>query len=133
MNARPCAARGFTLLEVIVTLVLLGIMATMVGPYLARTVSSSGTPLTNLQNEIALQSWMEQIIAYNNEVNDLDKVMVYVDSKAAGNYSVIANGYCELDASNVFQVKQNPTTKNMLLVTIKSLTTGEQLTTLLTK
>jgi len=135
MNDRTRPCQGFTLIEVIVTLVLLGVLAVMAGPYLSNSIFKSVDPLVNLEKEITLQSWMEQIVAVNeNEKKTLQDVIDFVSNNADGNYAVVSNGFCKLNAdTNTFEVDASVASKTMVLVTIKSLTTGEQLTALFAK
>jgi prepilin-type N-terminal cleavage/methylation domain-containing protein len=130
MRGSQASQKGFTLIEVIITLVLFGIMVTMLGPYLARSVSQSSTPLVNLANEVALQACMEDIIYNYNKLYtaNLSGLQAYVTSKASGNYTIITNSFASINASNQFVVDGSST--SYLLVTIKNLTTGEQLATI---
>jgi prepilin-type N-terminal cleavage/methylation domain-containing protein len=128
MRGGLTSQKGFTLIEVIITLVLFGIMATMLGPYLARSVSQSSTPLVNLTREVALQASMENII-YNYNLSytsNLAGLKSYVANNASGKYSIVTNEYAKVNVSNQFVVDASSST--YLLVSIKSLTTSEQLT-----
>lgn len=131
MKGRARGRTGFTLLEVIVTLVLFGIVAVMLGPYLLGPVSRSSAPLENLKKGISLQESMEKIIFKYNNVS-LPDLKDWINSNASGKYVVVTNGYYKLGESNKFE--PDASGKNeLLLVTIKSLTTGEQLTMLFAK
>jgi prepilin-type N-terminal cleavage/methylation domain-containing protein len=128
MSGGSTSLRGFTLIEVIITLVLFGILTMMLGPYLAQSVSQSSTPLVNLTKEVALQACMEDII-YNYNMSyssNLSGLQTYVASKASGNYTIITNSFASVNASKQFVVDGAST--KYLLVTIKNLTTNEQLT-----
>jgi prepilin-type N-terminal cleavage/methylation domain-containing protein len=119
---------GFTLIEVIISLVLFGILAVMMGPYLVRSVSQSSTPLVNLSKEVALQASMENIIYNYNKsyASNLAGLKLYVTNNASGKYSIVTNEYAKVNVSNQFVVDTSSST--YLLVSIKSLTTSEQLT-----
>lgn len=122
--------RGFTLLEIILTLVLLGVLGTMLGPLLLGPVAGSAKPLANLGDEVGLQSWMEKIVATANaHPSDLAVVKSYVAANAPGHYTVVANAYCVLDGT-AFVADPGLATGQLLRVTIKSATTGETLTVL---
>ncbi|MHC1712383.1 MAG: type II secretion system protein [Solidesulfovibrio sp.] len=124
---------GFTLIEVIITLVLFGIMATMLGPYLVRSVSQSSTPLTNLKKEMSLQTSMEQIIAsYESGAKNIAALAALKTSIDANTTDYTpTTKFVALGASgNDFTGAV--TANTMLLVTLKSKTTGESLTTLFT-
>jgi prepilin-type N-terminal cleavage/methylation domain-containing protein len=129
MMGGPTSRMGFTLIEVIITLVLFGVMATMLGPYLVQSVAQSSTPLVNLTNEVALQACMEDIIYNYNKsyTTNLSGLKSYVTTNAYGKYSIITNEFAKITASNQFVVDDTSTT--YLLITIKSLTTMGQLTT----
>jgi prepilin-type N-terminal cleavage/methylation domain-containing protein len=129
MRGCSTSRMGFTLIEVIITLVLFGIMATMLGPYLVQSVSQSSTSLVNLTREIALQACMEDIIYNYNKsyTTNLSGLKSYVTSNASEKYSIITNEFATINASNQFVVDDTATA--YLLITIKSLTTREQLTT----
>lgn len=59
--------RGFSMVEMIITLVLMGIVGVMMIPYYQSGVTQSATPIFRLQANAELQETMENIIAYWNE------------------------------------------------------------------
>ncbi|WP_176637306.1 type II secretion system protein [Desulfolutivibrio sulfoxidireducens] len=63
MRNRPLRrARGFTLIEIIITLVILGIAAAMVAVFFGPGVTRSSDPIFALQNDADLQAVMENMI-----------------------------------------------------------------------
>jgi prepilin-type N-terminal cleavage/methylation domain-containing protein len=59
-------ARGFTLIEIIVTLTITAVLATMIFTYFGKAFTESVTPLTRLKSSAALQRVMENITADAN-------------------------------------------------------------------
>lgn len=59
-------ARGFTLIEIIVTLTITAVLATMIFTYFGKAFTESVTPLTRLKSSAALQRVMENITADYN-------------------------------------------------------------------
>ena len=58
--------RAFTLLEIIITLTVTAVLATMIYTYFGKAFSESVTPITRLRNSAALQRVMENIRADYN-------------------------------------------------------------------
>jgi prepilin-type N-terminal cleavage/methylation domain-containing protein len=97
-----CNKRGFTLIEIIITLVVFAILATMLVSYLGSSVTGSAQPLVILQNDMSLQGVMENIRAdmtANNSLASL-KTAVGADSQdnSYGVYTVVYNDYIKFDA-----------------------------------
>lgn len=136
MNGDNTASKGFTLIEIIVVIVLLGVVAVMAGSFFSRSVSKSVDPITNLQNEVSLQSWMEKIVYQYEYVSpgDLAALYTYMKNNAPGNYinDDTAPYYAKMDSSNTV-VPDASGNNNLLKITIKSTTTSEQLTVLFSK
>jgi len=122
---------GFTLIEVIITLVLFGIMTVFLGPLLLRSVTGSTTPLQSLGNEISLQSSMESLISTYESLGKNTTTLASLKTTIDGNTSdyIATTKYVAIGASGS-DFTGTPTKNNMLLVTLKSKTTGETLTTL---
>jgi len=58
--------RGFTLIEIIITLTVTAVLATMIFTYFGKAFTESVTPITRLKNSTALQRVMENItVDYN--------------------------------------------------------------------
>ena len=61
--------KGFTLIEFIVTLVLVGIVGAMVVSFMETHVTQSGMSVTWMKDELELSSVMERMLADYREVN----------------------------------------------------------------
>lgn len=59
-------AQGFTLLEIIITLTVTAVLATMIFTYFGKAFTESVTPITRLKSSAALQRVMENITADYN-------------------------------------------------------------------
>lgn len=59
-------ARGFTLLEIIITLTITAVLATMIFTYFGKAFTESVTPITRLKSSAVLQRVMENITADYN-------------------------------------------------------------------
>jgi prepilin-type N-terminal cleavage/methylation domain-containing protein len=121
---------GFTLLEVIITLVLFGIMAAMLGPYLVKSISGSVTPLTNLNNEITLQSALETIVKQYESAKTISNLATIKASLASTTTYTATSKYVAYNSSSK-DFSGTVSTNNMLLVTLTSKSSGETLTVLL--
>lgn len=133
---------GFTLLEIIVSLVLVSILASLAVSFFGAGVKRTDVPMTQLQTDSVLQATMENIIQdYKNKfTKDLPSLTnkiqsagttssVYAPSGAS--YYVSENTYVSL-SGNAFT--SSGTETNYLLVTIKpSSASGVSLTYLFTK
>jgi prepilin-type N-terminal cleavage/methylation domain-containing protein len=73
-------ARGFTLIEIIITLVVLGIAAAMVAVFFGPGVTRSSDPIFALQKDADLQAVMENMIQDQGDNYSADKT-------ALGNFS----------------------------------------------
>ncbi len=81
MRNRPFRrARGFTLIEIIITLVVLGIAAAMVAVFFGPGVTRSSDPIFALQKDADLQAVMENMIQDQGDNYSADKT-------ALGNFS----------------------------------------------
>jgi len=136
MNAQPmeksaakCAKRGFTLIEIIITFVLIGIMAAMFSTFFTRAFTESSTPLVRLDEDLDLAAVMENMIAdykYGNVASlSVFKTKVEGPEATYGDYQIVANqtGYIKFDASGNEQ-DDTGGTENILKVTIQSTSAG---------
>lgn len=79
--------RAFTLIEIIITLTVTAVLATMIYIYFGKAFSESVTPVTRLKNSASLQRVMENIRADYNIHPRWRSGAVY----AAGNYVIPTN------------------------------------------
>ena len=125
-------ARGFTLIEIIITLVLLGFMAAMFSTLFSRAFTESSTPLVRLDQDVELASVMENMIAdYKNPI--APKTLTVMNSAIGsamsdqnnnyGVYRVVDNKYIAFDASGN-EIDDTTGTNNILKVTIQSTQAG---------
>ncbi len=122
---------GFTLIEIIVTLVIAGIFGSILVVYFGGALTRSATPLERLDQALSLQSVMENITAdYRNnlrkDLEELQSRIDRIDDNDYGSYTVIHNHFIKfVDGS------EDLDTENMTLlkVTIQN-AQGEQVTTL---
>jgi len=122
---------GFTLLEVIITLVVAAIVGTMMYTTLGKSLSGSSEPIFRMQKSFALQQVMENMItAYNKicydggDIEDLKTAIgsegIDVKNNAFGQYTVVENRFIKFDNSNVQKDIATGELHNLLKVTIKN-------------
>lgn len=123
--------RGFTLLEVVVTLVLLGIMAAMVVPFFRSGVMTSATPINRLEAAMNTQQVMSAIVqdylASTRKDTDLQTLAQRV------NYSFATyRGGCSTCSGTAQLNTTVGSLTNTLRVTVTNSATGETLVHLFT-
>lgn len=64
MNERARRPAGFTILEIVLTLVLLGVVGALMAPYYGAGVLTSANLLFRVQDTVQLESVMENIISH---------------------------------------------------------------------
>ncbi len=127
MNRRRTARRGFTLVEIIVTLVLFALVMAAVLPFLGRVFARSYEPRVQLTAALDLQSAMEDIIAcHTNRLPELKALVGSEGGTWEGRFTVQENRYVHF--LNGLEAGA-PTTNSLLKVTLRS-SLGEQLTRL---
>jgi len=108
-NLRP-RPRGFTLIEIIITLVVLGIAGAMLATFMGPGITRSADPLLALQNDASLQAVMENMIA-DQQINFSANLSGFSTALGAsgsdqsntyGQYHLDRNGMCDKDGSNLF-------------------------------
>lgn len=106
-------SRGFSLIEIIITLVVLAIAGAMLATFMGPGITRSTDPLRALQNDAELQAVMENMIADQRANHSADTAALGTFSTAVGasgsdqsntygQYHVDRNSLCDLDGSNVF-------------------------------
>jgi len=124
MNGKHFTTRGFTLIEIIVTLLIASILGVFVYQYMGASLMRSSDPIFRLQKSLPLQQVAENITAdykrnYTANLPGL-KTMIEVPMKYAyGSYSytVTYNDYITFNAANQ---SIETTEQKMLKVTIKN-------------
>lgn len=124
---------GFALIELIVTLTLLGVLAAMVVPYFLSGITTGADPLNRIPTPLSVQSIMANIIAEYSSNNTAQ----YQHDLAALSARIV-NGNYGLTAA--YTITKNPSykfdqtdTDTALLVTIKQNATGETVTYIFTR
>lgn len=139
MNVLPQAVKArFSLLEVVLTLIVSGIVGSALISYAGTMVTSAGRPLADLERTLALESAAESITAdyRNNFFTDLPGLRVSVgpegthQSNAYGEYDVIHCRFIQFDESGQEQAA-GPGNQEILKVTLEN-GAGERLALLLT-
>jgi prepilin-type N-terminal cleavage/methylation domain-containing protein len=111
-NSTLRRARGFTLIEIIITLVVLAIAGTMLAVFMGPGITRVADPLTALQNDASLQMVMENMIA-RASATDMATLKTEIGASGANQtnafsnnafaYRVDRNSYCALDSgTNTF-------------------------------
>lgn len=122
---------GFSLIEVMVTIVLVGLLAAMVIPYFTSGVTRSPDPINNTPAPLSVQGIMANIVEgyYSNPVyqHDLSQMS---GSIVAGNYGLTAGHTITLDATFKFDPADVSTA---LKVTIKDNATSQFVTYFFTR
>jgi len=136
--------KGFTLIEVIITFIVLSIVIAMMAPFFGTNFRQSSAPMFNLQQATSLQAVMENIISdsYNSfqfngqksgptSCTDLQTLQTRINASPSnyGAYTVVQNGFI----TNLGDTPNNncTATNKILQVTIRD-TKGETLTSLFT-
>jgi prepilin-type N-terminal cleavage/methylation domain-containing protein len=115
---------GFTLIEIIITLVIASIFGVVIFQYLGSSLTRSSDPIFRLKKSLTLQQVAENITAdyKRNFSTDLAGLKAKVDNPSTsgyGNYTVVTSKYIKFD--NFQEIDEpNPNIKKMLKVTIKN-------------
>jgi len=120
---------GFTLIEIIVTILLGAILAALMFQFMGTALTGSSGPVDTVRDNAETEKLMEEIIsAYVQEINNnvTNPLPTMVTNYAAN--SNVTMTYITFDASGAEQTSGTPT--DTLKVTVQS--AGHSLTTLLT-
>jgi prepilin-type N-terminal cleavage/methylation domain-containing protein len=115
---------GFTLIEIIITLVIASIFGVVIFQYLGSSLTRSSDPIFRLKKSLTLQQVAENITAdyKRNFSTDLAGLKAKVDNPSTsgyGNYTVVTSKYIKFD--NFQEIDEpNADIKKMLKVTIKN-------------
>lgn len=122
-------SNGFTLVEIIITLVVAAIVGTMMYTTLGKSLYGSSEPIFRMQKSFALQQVMENMItAYEKYyAGDLDGLKAAIGAEdplttknnTFGQYIVVENRFIKF-VSNVEQDIATGDQRNLLKVTIKN-------------
>ena len=120
-------SQGFTLLEVIISLVLASIVGTMMYTTLGKSLYGSSDPIFRMQKSFALHQVIENFVtAYEKYyAGDLDGLKTEIGTEGAtmnnafGQYTVVENRFIKF-VSNVEQAIATGDPHNLLKVTIKN-------------
>ncbi|MDD5759366.1 MAG: type II secretion system protein [Desulfobulbaceae bacterium] len=132
--------RGFTLIEIIITLVVLGILSSMLVTVVGVPFTSSSQPIFRLQQTMSLQQTMENIRANFAATKDLgtfnfDSFKGTIGATGSsqqnnfGTYVVVSNSYIKFNASS-HNEEPGVEADGVLKVSIKDQSSGLILTEL---
>ncbi len=129
---------GFTLIEVIITIVVVAILASMVYTYFGPAITGSATPVTRLEAAMTAQSAMENVTAdylanYSSNLQGLQNKLGAEGSALNSSYgqgTLIDNHFITWSGGNDVKVP-SPGISNCLEVTVRD-TIGEMLTQIYT-
>ena len=123
---------GFTLVEVIVTIMMAAIMGAFFIQYMGTAMSRSVVAIENVRDEADAEKLMEQIVAdYVAEINKTDPTEALSTIKGKNYGPSVTMTYITFNSGGVEQALVPPNTSNTLKVMVRA--PGNSLTTLLTQ
>jgi prepilin-type N-terminal cleavage/methylation domain-containing protein len=134
--------RGFTLLEVVISLVIAAILMALIIPYLGTALTKSGFPLLQLRTTMAVFQAMENMNANYRAQQDgatlnLPTLRTTIGAEntnrtnAYGTYKVVRNRFIQFNGAG--QEIAAGANQDILKVTIQDVNGGPQFTTLFTR
>jgi prepilin-type N-terminal cleavage/methylation domain-containing protein len=129
-------SHGFTLIEIIVTLIIGSILSALIVPYLGKALTASSVPIFRLSSAMDLKTVIENITEdYRQVPTDLGRLETSIGAEgssqnnAYGQYQVILNHFIKFVSYND-EPRFGSDPANLLKVTIASNDTGETMTAL---
>lgn len=120
---------GFTLLEVIITLVVAAIVGTMMYTTLGKSLSGSSEPIFRMQKSFALQQVMENMVTAYNKIcydgGDIEDLKTAIGAEGSamnngfGQYTVVENRFIKFESNEQKDIATGDL-RNLLKVTIKN-------------
>jgi len=126
-------SKGFALIELIVTLVLVGVLGVMIGPYFFSGVTTASDPLTKMSTPLDLQTIMAKIVTdyeSNGTQSYLHNLSSLSSNITTGHYGITSSYTVTKDSTYKFDPADLDTA---LKVTIKDNASGESVTYIFTR
>jgi prepilin-type N-terminal cleavage/methylation domain-containing protein len=132
MKIKWNTSQGFTLIEIIITIVIASILGTVIYQYMGSSLVRSSEPIFRLQKTLSLKQVAENITAdFNKNYRDdlpglrtkIGEVSSTPKSNIYGDYSVVYNDYVQdlaANSDNSPGSETDPTKQKLLKVTIKN-------------
>jgi prepilin-type N-terminal cleavage/methylation domain-containing protein len=115
---------GFSLVEIIVTFVLIAVMAVFLTTIYSRTYTDNAKLLSNLKKSLDLKTSMENMVAdYNaNYTSNLVDLKTNIEANNYGTYTIVYCGYIQFDLSggNYVEAVDSSAPYSALKVSIKN-------------
>lgn len=130
-RSRAGASGGFTLIELIVTLIMVSMMAAMVVPYFLTGITKSSEPITRMAAPLDLQAVMSRIVAdYYSQAMYMHDLSLLNANIVTGNYGITASHTLTKDPNFKFFAADLNTA---LKVTVRDNATQQAVTYVFTK
>ena len=129
---------GFTLIEIIITLVISGILGAMLYSYFAKSFTSGSSPVNYLKKAFRLQQTMENLVSdyRQNYLSNLNTLQTNIGAEGTnqnntyGQYYVVNNHFIKF--AGQVEAADDTGTNNLLKVNIRN-DPGETLTVIFSK